>query len=66
MDGKANRKKVGGQKAQSKRKRMLKPISPCANCSEREKAALGACNNGFGICKEYMDYQSRLWELNNT
>lgn len=63
--GNVDHKKAGEQKARPKRKQMLKPTSPCAKCSERERAALGACNNGFGICKEYLDYQRRLWELKN-
>jgi len=48
------------------KKEAPKPAYPCEKCPEGGKAALGVCNNGFGICKENLDYQRLLWELNNT
>lgn len=33
------------------------PISPCTNCKEKDLAKWGACNAGFGVCAEYMDYE---------
>lgn len=29
---------------------------PCDECEDKSKREVGACNNGFGICKKYMDY----------
>lgn len=33
------------------------PVSPCERCKEIDKRKWGACNSGFGVCAEYMDYE---------
>ena len=63
--GNTGHKKTGARGVRSKRTQIPKPANPCAKCPEREKAALGVCNGGFGICKENLNYQRRLWELKN-
>ena len=30
--------------------------NPCESCKEKELAKLGACNRGFGICAECLEY----------
>ena len=42
------------------------PINPCENCKEKPLAAIGACNNGFGICKKCMDYQRKQMIYNRS
>lgn len=39
-----------------------KIVSPCIKCKYRGLMHVGECNNGFGICQEYMNYQQALRE----
>lgn len=33
------------------------PVYPCLACKQRDISKWGACNSGYGVCAEYMDYE---------
>lgn len=33
------------------------PVNPCLTCKEKSLAKWGQCNDGFGVCVSYMDYE---------
>lgn len=33
------------------------PVSPCLSCREKDFSKWGACNSGFGVCADYMDFE---------
>lgn len=45
---------------ESKNENYTNEVPPCRSCCDREKAQLGACNGGLGVCTAYMEYQKGM------
>jgi hypothetical protein len=42
------------------------PVCPCLTCKDKDKSKWDACNNGWGVCSEYMDYEHAKCLYNRT